>query len=58
MIKMYGGVLPFRLRYLTELVYGDANDNKDVWIANYNKHNDLVRDTIPAEQVASICWRQ
>ena len=48
---MYGGVLPFRIRILTELVYGDANDNKDVWIAHYRAHNERVKDTIPADQL-------
>ena len=48
---MYGGVLPFRLRILTELVYGDANDNKDVWIQHYRAHNERVQQIIPAKQL-------
>lgn len=48
---MYGGVLPFRLRILTELVYGDASDNKAVWIAHYNAHNKRVKTMIPEQQL-------
>ena len=51
MIEMYGGVLPFRLRILTERVYGDANDNKEEWISHYRAHNELVQTTIPREQL-------
>ncbi len=42
-IAMYGGVLPYRIRILTELVYGDASDNKEVWLQHYRAHNERVK---------------
>ena len=50
-LALYGGVLPFRLQKLTELVYGTAEINKDVWIAHYRAHNARVQSTIPSKQL-------
>ena len=53
-LALYGGVLPYRLRLLTEHVYGTADDNKEVWIQHYNAHNKRVRETIPKHQLLEL----
>jgi hypothetical protein len=50
-LALYGGVLPFRLQALTELVYGTAEINKEIWIEHYRAHNARVQAVIPASQL-------
>ena len=47
----YGGSLPFRLAKLTETVYGSLENNKSLWISNYNTHNKHVMSDVPANQL-------
>ena len=48
---LYGGVLPFRLRMLTELVYGSSNVDEELWVAKYREHNERVQAVVPANQL-------
>ena len=50
-VALYDGTIPFRLRKITELVYGTAEANHDIWIKNFNAHNKRVREIIPEKQL-------
>jgi len=51
MIQRFGGALPFRLRDLTEKVYGSATPNEAVWKAHYDAHNSRIIASLPAHQL-------